>query len=70
MIYPGGAGSFKMILILLAKVIAFYVRFIPIGFQVPSFNKMLLRLIAILSKLYKCIHKFCEKFVKKEKNMK
>ena len=41
-IYPCSAGDFKIILILLAKVVVIHVRFSGIGLQGPSFEWALL----------------------------
>ena len=63
-IYPGGAWSFEMVLTLLTKVIAIYVKFPWIGFWGSSLKWLLSRLcllpIPSLGWLHKCFHKFCE----------
>lgn len=48
-IYPGSTKSLKIILILLIKVIAVYVKFFQIRFRGPNLKKALSRLCLLLN---------------------
>ena len=64
MIHPNGAWSFEMILTLLTKVIAIYVRFPWIGLRRSSLKWLFLKLCLLsvpsLDWLHKCFHEFCK----------
>ena len=63
-IHPGGAWSFKMVFILLTKMIAIYMRFSGIGLQGFSlkwlFSKHFLLPVPSLGWLHKYLYEFCE----------